>query len=112
MSLRTTNQFGLHSLSPWDKSLTKAVVEGLYPFKPKTVETYVEFDIDFNRYRIHATAVFNNGFRITGAVCPVNRCDLLDYPEVVESAVAEALFASFRYGPRYLAPDNIVLGEY
>lgn len=87
------------------------VRKGMQPFRLKQIDIWMDFDIDFNEYRIGGAAVLLSGYTIS-YTSRVNAFDLADFPGREMSRVADELFKAFRNRMDRPVPDNIVLGEY
>lgn len=103
--------FDFHGAPEPGPMVAQGVVDGLAPFRPKSIELYMDYDIDYNQYQIHATAVFRGGHRLTRSAQHLDRDLMLGYPDEISPRIAEDLFLAFRYREIWLAPDNVILGE-
>jgi hypothetical protein len=86
-----------------------AIREGLYPFKPRTINLYMEYDIDFWRYVFFAEVWFpDRQLRCRADIyVPDLETDLM----AGARRIANEMFRGFRYRQTYPIPDHIVLGE-
>ena len=96
----------LHTRYIWER-----IREGLWPFKPHRVSLHMEYDIDYNKYRVFAVVKFKSGYPFEH-VETVGRDALVDdiYAECYK--IGQGMFEAFRYRElREVVPDNIILGE-
>lgn len=90
--------------------LSRAIAEGMAPFRIKKTLLYYEFDIDHNRYEVMAVAVLMNGQEI-GYPVLVEREDLISWPEGQIEKLAQQVTRVFRDRADYALPPLIHLGE-
>lgn len=105
------NWFDFHGALAPGPVVAQGVADGLVPFQPRKIELYMDYDIDYNQYRIHATAIFQGGFRLTHSVQNVERDFLLNCPEMIAEEIGNTFFLAFRHRESCQPPTNIVLGE-
>lgn len=60
------------------KPVFEGILEGFWPFKPRSVRLFMDFDIDYNQYRILSEVCF--GDFLFPHTEPVSRDDVLDDP--------------------------------
>lgn len=86
------------------------VAEGMWPFRLKSIDVYMDFDIDYNEYRVLAGAVLMNGYTI-GFEERINAFDFSGDPDEEFLKVAVKMREAFRNREDHFpVPDNIVLG--
>lgn len=87
----------------------RAIREGLWPFKPRTINLYLEFDIDCNRYVLFAEVWFPD-YSIRNRV-DMNARDLQGdlYGATFKAAVE--MLEGFRNREDFAVPPNVVLAE-
>jgi hypothetical protein len=101
--------FNIEETGP-SRVICAAVEKGMWPWKPTTVDLMLDFDIDFNKYRLLARARGNQwDFAYT---VPIDRDDLLDTldGEWIRGAY-EKFIQGFRNRHDWAVPNNIELGE-
>ena len=93
------------------RALGDAILLGMAPFQVRDVVIYMDYEIDYNRYRVVGEVVLFNLERIAYTVKP-DRDDLINYPLKTKKAMCDEFTQVFRNRVGLPAPDNIILGEY
>lgn len=104
---------GILGLVPSDDNhgghVIDAIREGLWPFKPRTVNLFFDYDIDANRYVLFAEVWFPDAqFRHRVSV---DAWALAGDVEAEMYKAARQMFEGFRYREDDAISNNIVLGE-
>lgn len=84
--------------------------QGMEPFRLKQIDILMDFDIDFNEYRILGAAVLMSGYTISYS-SRVNACNLADYPGREMARVAKEMKEAFRNRMDWPLPPLVYLGE-
>ena len=94
------------------RMLFDAVKAGLHPFKPERLHSYLEFDIDFNRYRLYVEVFFKDNYRLAHREF-MEADDLLNDSYAEMRRVSDLMFKAFRYREDFHAfvPKTVTLGE-
>lgn len=82
---------------------------GLWPFRPRMIEVWMEFDIDFNRYVIFVEARFGDE-----RIAKRKTIDAFDLADDIDGSilkVSQQFFEAFRNRGDYPIPAKITLGE-
>ena len=110
MSLRIDNYTpNQHAVLTSPDEIFLAIREGLSPFHTVRVEVEVDYEVEFYRYVIWASAWF--GHKRIAHYVDVFVPDYRDNPESEQLRVAKEMFFAFRFNITEDIPDNIELGE-
>lgn len=93
------------------KRMLRGAVEGLAPFRAKTINLSYDFDIDFNRYRLLVEAV-GADWVVVGETA-LTRDEMLNDPDADEWTwrVREEIKMCIRNRRGWPVEDNVILGE-
>lgn len=109
-SFQTLNNMGylpegdIHGRYVW-----KGIREGIWPFRPRTINLYLEFDIDFNRYVLFVEIWFPD-YQIRSRV-DINAFDLADDPLREAIKAGEQFKNKIRDREDFMLAPLIYLGD-